>query len=273
MIIKLNDIYKLQERRILNYITEHIFHKFNLFAPKHKYFYLRRILKSIQELRLPKRRKTNHFKFDYIFKPKDFISGDIFDFYYIDDENIVLYISDVMGHGFRTLYLTLFIKKMIRKISQKKFMPKEVIDMIYKVISKNILFEDRYFTLFFGVINIKSKTLTYCNAGHNCPPILINNNNIKTLELNGPIISTLFDNPEYEQKTITITSGLKLLFYTDGIIESRNEFKEEFGIVNLINALKNSYDKSILKNIKREVENFSKGKNKDDYTAFIVEIL
>ena len=72
--------------------------------------------KRIQERILPNKEILGNISIDYIYRPSEMLSGDMFDVFYIDDENIGIYISDVSGHGVAAAMMTMFIRQTMRSI-------------------------------------------------------------------------------------------------------------------------------------------------------------
>ena len=67
--------------------------------------------KHIQEKILPPKGVIDNLHIDYIYKPSEMLSGDIFDVFHIDEDHIGIYISDVSGHGVAAAMMTMFIRQ------------------------------------------------------------------------------------------------------------------------------------------------------------------
>jgi sigma-B regulation protein RsbU (phosphoserine phosphatase) len=96
---------------------------------------------------------------------------------------------------------------------------------------------DRFATLFYGVLSLKTGAMQYCNAGHP-PPILYRADGSVSLLDKGGLILGPFLQAEYEMGTIEIVEGDILVLYTDGVIEARNDDGEEFGVHGLKRVLR-----------------------------------
>jgi sigma-B regulation protein RsbU (phosphoserine phosphatase) len=128
-------------------------------------------------------------------------------------------------------------------------------------------------TFWFGIIEVESNYLTYCNAGHNAPILLRKNKEYEFLEKGGMLLGYL-SYQEYVQDKIAFNSGDYLVLYTDGITEIKNRSEKEFGEKRLVSVLKKNYGKSPteMKNeILKAVKEFS-GKTEfdDDITLIII---
>lgn len=102
---------------------------------------------------------------------------------------------------------------------------------IYSYTSAN-----KFATFFYALYNEARQTLTYCNAGHN-PPLYFNGGNVRRLISGGTVVGVFADS-KYEQETIQLCAEDLLVAYTDGIVESVNEYGEEFGESRLIDLVR-----------------------------------
>jgi len=73
---------------------------------------------------------------------------------------------------------------------------------------------------------------------------------------------------------IQFSPGDILVFYTDGLTESRNENNEEYSLERLKSLLTTNQSKSaeeFLAVLKKEVKEFSKGTSHDDMTIIVLK--
>lgn len=227
--------------------------------------------RTIQKKILPPKGLQGPLEIDYLYFPSEMLSGDVFDIYKIDENHMGIYISDVVGHGITASIMTMFIRQTMKSIKNKYIEPGAAITELHKRFLDLNLDIEKYFTIFYGVLDIRDYSFKYVNGGHNCIPLLINKD-IKLLEAKGYPITCLFDQINYEEKEINLLKGDKILFYTDGVIETRNQDGELFGIERLIEICKNSkYD--LLEQIEKEVNNFKYKDLDDDFALLSIELL
>ena len=228
--------------------------------------------KRIQEKILPAKEIIENVSIDYIYKPSDLLSGDMFDMFQIDDEHIGIYISDVSGHGVAAAMMTMYIRQTMRSIIDDIISPSEALSELYKRFSKLNLEVDKYFTIFYGVFNKNTYEFKYSNAGHNCLPIKYNEMGLEMLEIKGFPMTLLFDEVYYSENSIKLTKGDRLLFYTDGITEAKDKTGEEFGMEGLLSVIETS-DYDILNEINNRIIDHSWGEQNDDFALVLMEIL
>lgn len=227
--------------------------------------------KRIQEKILPKKGLRNSLKLDYIYKPSEMLGGDMFDMFNIDEDNVGVYISDVVGHGITASIMTMFIRQTIRTMSKDLKDPKTAVQLLHEKFQTLGLEVDKYFTIFYGVYNRKTNTLKYVNAGHNCIPVKFNFKDRELLENKGFPISILFDEMNHKVKETNLFPNDKILFYTDGVTEARDFNGNEFGLEGLLNIIDKNPD-NILEIIEDRIVNHSWGEQIDDFAIVLFEV-
>lgn len=230
--------------------------------------------RTIQEKILPKRGQIDNLYLDYIYKPSEMLSGDMFDIYRIDEENIGIYISDVAGHGVSASMMTMFVRQSMRFIKDDILSPSIALSELHRRFRNLDLEIDKYFTIFYGVFNESTYEFKYSNAGHNSIPIKYNreDKSIEDLKLTGFPISLLFDNINYKEKKIKLKPGDNILFYTDGVTEVRNKKDKEFGIDKLKGIIRSSKG-NLLNCLENSIGYFSQGDLVDDFAIVLIEVL
>lgn len=230
-----------------------------------------RFAKRIQEKILPKKGLRNSLKLDYIYRPSEMLGGDMFDMFNIDEENIGIYISDVVGHGITASIMTMFIRQTIRVMSKELKDPGTAIKLLHERFETLGLEVDKYFTIFYGVYNRRDNILRYVNAGHNCIPVKYNLESKELLENKGFPISILFDEMNHKVKETNLFPGDKILFYTDGVTEAKDFNGREFGLEGLLNIIDSNPD-DILEIIEDKIINHSWGEQIDDFAIVLFEV-
>jgi phosphoserine phosphatase RsbU/P len=206
------------------------------------------LARKLQCSLLPKALPEEKIAFSFIYKPCETIGGDFLDIFKIDEDHIGIYIADVSGHGVSASMLTVFLRASINK---KLLSPAEVLSELFIAYNSSSISSDLYITIFYAVINLKTKTIVFSNAGHNVCPIIFNDQKFEILRVPGIPISTWLEKPEYVDRYSNLAVGDSIFFYTDGIIEMRNAKNEQYGEKRLLDTLllENSSPKIILNKI------------------------
>lgn len=230
--------------------------------------------KLLQSRLLPNNFKHNGINFSYTYLPCDNLGGDFIDIFSIDDDHIGLYIADVSGHGLPASMLTVFLYSTIDKTSLS---PSHALSNLFTEFAKNSFKEDYYITVFYAILNLKTKTLTFSNAGHNVCPIAFSKDKLEILRSPGFPISNWADSPGYTDRKLCLEKGDRIFFYTDGIVEIRNTKDQQFGEERLLDILSNNKGtpKEVLDILLKSFKTFT-GSQKttfcDDITIAILEI-
>jgi sigma-B regulation protein RsbU (phosphoserine phosphatase) len=180
---------------------------------------------------------------DLRFIPSQQLGGDGFDYFWLDKNNLVIYLLDVAGHGLRAALPSISVINLLRsqKLNQVNYyQPSSVLrelNQVFQITTKN----DKYFTIWYGVYNCSNRKLTYASAGH--PPAILleglpqEKKLEKQLKTQGLPIG-MFPNIEYIEESCIISSPGSLYIFSDGIYEVERENGIFLGIENFIPLLK-----------------------------------
>ncbi len=187
------------------------------------------IARNIQQSLLPSERID---KIDKILEikglqiPAKFVGGDLFD-YYVRDNKLLFCIGDVSGKGVPAALLMAISHSLFRTLSAQDDRPEHIMTALNNAISDNNP-DIMFITLFLGVMDLDTGTVSYCNAGHN-PPIIVRSGRAEYLDTEPSLILGVELSAEYTAKELTLASGDALFLYTDGLTEAENAEKEVFG--------------------------------------------
>ncbi len=156
-----------------------------------------------------------------LFKPSVQLGGDCFDYYWLDNENLAIYLLDVSGHGVGAALLSVSVLNMLRSQSlpQTNFAePSQVLTGLNRAFNNS----DKFFTIWYGVYNTATKQLIYANAGH--PPALIisgdSPDNAQILKLGLPSVPIgILPDGEFENEFYSMEEKSNLYIFSDGAYE------------------------------------------------------
>ncbi|OPL07747.1 MAG: hypothetical protein AVO33_03695 [delta proteobacterium ML8_F1] len=238
--------------------------------------------KRIQQSILPAKKlqfKGALFLSEYV--PCERLSGDFYDIYPIDDDNIGMYILDVSGHGISAALLTMFCNNYVRSTENliKRFRglkPHRNLQNFYEEFNKMNFPDEMHMVILFASYNQETRVLKYSNGGLNVHPIVLRNSGeIEYLDRNTgfPIckISTVFI-PEYETSEIELSPGDRLLFFTDGLVDERkNKIMTEEELPLFFKAHRQGSLQDFNNALKQKISEASE-LLEDDITYFIMEV-
>jgi phosphoserine phosphatase RsbU/P len=169
------------------------------------------------------------------FLPCDTVAGDLFNVFQLDDDHLGFYLLDVSGHGVPAAMVTVSASQFLHPGAgglidpgpgKSLRSPQHVLTRLDETYPIERF--GKYFTIVYGILNTKNGACTYSNAGHPFPLLLSRDGEITTLEAGGPILGMGAVLP-FEQETVFLRPGDKLLLYTDGIVDQRNKEDERCG--------------------------------------------
>lgn len=175
-----------------------------------------RVQRNFLPTHLPHNEK---FRWAKVYRPADWVSGDIYDIARVDEKHIGFYLADAVGHSMPAALLTMFLKQatvMRQTIGSDYyvFQPWEVIRTLNLRMCEQELNGCLFATASYGLLDTETLTLKYARAGHPYS-ILIRQNRIVQLETRGGLLG-VFPEAEFQQQTLQLYPGDKLFIYSDG---------------------------------------------------------
>ena len=197
------------------------------------------------------------------------VGGDFYDALVLDKEHLYFAIGDVSGKG---IPAALFMMRTINSLrlflhNQKDF--SEVLPAVNNWLARDN--EDMMFvSLFAGMLNLKTGTLRYVNAGHNPPLVSQSRGLYRSMSLpKGRLVGILPDS-DFPVTEVQLNPGDAVVLYTDGITEAKNANGIMFDVDRTLAALnREDYPtmKGLVENLETEVETFvGSAPQFDDYT-------
>jgi sigma-B regulation protein RsbU (phosphoserine phosphatase) len=191
---------------------------------------------------LPEKLVNTSVKIDFCFIPSRQLGGDIFDYFCLDEEHLAVYLLDVSGHGLKAALPSISVLNLLRSrnlTSVNYYQPSTVLarlNQIFPMSQRN----DKYFTIWYGVYNFKTRKLIYSGAGHP-PAILIEPNQfdqvqLTKLEAKGIPIG-MFAEMTYQDQEYQLNYPAKLYLFSDGIYEFKQVEGDIWGLNNLAKLL------------------------------------
>jgi sigma-B regulation protein RsbU (phosphoserine phosphatase) len=205
--------------------------------------------------------------------PAKEVGGDYYDFYPLNEHQLLVTIGDVTGKGVPAALMMATIKTALQVRLEVTQDLKEVMAALNALVCSQA--SKQYMTLFLGIIDLKEQTIRYCNAGHNFPLILsVRENTLHYLE-EGDLPFGFLDEPEYESYTRRFEEDDMFFFYTDGVIEARNRERELYGYPRLEELLiANSHEalSTIYLRLLKSLDDFyQESPLEDDMTMVLVQ--
>lgn len=153
--------------------------------------------------------------------PSEELGGDSFDYRWIDDDHLIVYLIDVSGHGIAPAMFSVSVHNLMRSGTLDDGTlrdPGRVLTQLNRLFQMNRQ-AGNFFTIWYGVYQPSTHTLSYARAGH--PPAIVLNadGSEPELLLAGSVPIGVLQNTVYETHRHPLQPGAVLLIYSDGAFE------------------------------------------------------
>jgi hypothetical protein len=198
-----------------------------------------RIAEKIQKSVLPDPYKfPTHDKFEIVAKlnAAKNVSGDFYDFFYINENTLALVIADVSGKGLPAAFFMAMSKILIKKQCLQN--PKDPGEVFTKV-NKTLCLDNKsqmFTTAVLAFYNVDDGTYKYANAGHH-QGVIAGNNKLRVSKNITNMALGIFEDNIYKYESEKTEIGEVLLQYTDGVPEAishNGAFKSQVQLFNKI---------------------------------------
>jgi hypothetical protein len=167
------------------------------------------------------------------------VGGDLVDHIRLDDNRFGFALGDVAGKGLSAALLMAKLQSTLRAFVSDFTLLSELAAKVNHIFYRDGL-RNIFASLVYLELTANSDVVRLFNAGH-FPPIIIKGSELQELSKGSPALG-LISNTQYTEESVEIFSGNFLIVYSDGIIESRNQYGEFFGNVRLNTLIKNFND-------------------------------
>jgi serine phosphatase RsbU (regulator of sigma subunit) len=190
-----------------------------------------RLARSIQRASLPKEVPTlEGWQISPFYRPAREVGGDFYDFHPLSEGRLGLVVGDATGKGVPAALVMSTTCGMLRLAAQSSSSPGEMLQRVNETLFPYIP-PNMFVTCFYAILDPKSGTLSYANAGHDLP-YLHRNGAAEELRARGMPLG-LMPGMGYEEKETILEAGESALFYSDGLVEAHDPKGEMFGFPRL----------------------------------------
>jgi len=163
-----------------------------------------------------------------VLEPARQVGGDLFDFFFLDDETLCFAIGDVSDKGVPASLMMAITITLFRARTDINMEVSEIVSSINRDVSKdneNLMFV----TFFMGILNMRTGELKFCNAGHNYPLLLRKDGQLESLAETHGVPLGINEQQVYNEGKIILAKNETLVLYTDGITEALSVTGDFYG--------------------------------------------
>ncbi len=157
--------------------------------------------------------------------------GDFYDVRPVGPKHWAIVIADVSGHGLAAAAILALVHALGNAVQsqQEPLAPGAALALINKPLATRYLADTGQFvTAFVGLYDAQAQVLTYASAGHP-PPRLVRGSEVRRLDAVAGLPLGIEKASTYENETVQLLAGDRLVLFTDGITESMNAAHELWG--------------------------------------------
>jgi phosphoserine phosphatase RsbU/P len=189
-------------------------------------------------------------KCEWKFQPSSYIAGDTFNFFALDERQVGFYLLDVSGHGVPAAMLSVTLSMILTPDAThgsplKRYDPASGVfevrspeDTIRELNRRFQSRDDRYFTMIYGLLDVRTSRLRLAQAGHPSPVLIKNRSELHLLGTGGMPVG-LWPDMDFDYLEVPFTEGDRLLLYSDGVTDCMSPDGEAFGEERLLSYLEN----------------------------------
>jgi len=227
-------------------------------------------------------------RFAWTLRPCADLAGDILNVYQLDDQHVAFYLLDVSGHGVRAALLSVTLSRILSPLPDQPSLVRRRVEggsgleptppaAVAEELNRRFQLDLnmwQYFTLFYGLLHVRTRELRYVSAGQPGPiyvPI-----DGEPADLNEPVFAIGWvPHPKYRERRLELRPGDRLYVFSDGISEARTVRQQVFGAARLVEAVAAGRGLRLEENLERilrAAEQFSGRPFEDDVSALALEI-
>jgi len=187
-----------------------------------------RVARTIQQTLLPKELPAiEGWEIAALWQPAREVSGDFYDFVYLDNGCLGVIVADVTDKGVPAALVMATTRTLLRAAAERLVAPGDVLARANEVLCPDIP-PKMFVTCLYAVIDPLTGRARYANAGHDMPYLRRRAGGVEELRARGMPLG-LLSGMSYEEKEVVLQPGDTLLLYSDGIVEAHNAEREMLG--------------------------------------------
>lgn len=208
--------------------------------------------------------------------PADAVGGDYYDVFEISEGVYGIIIADVSGHGVSSALIMTMVKVLLKTFAANTDSPQKTLEIINDIF-QNETKTSNFVTVFYAILDTNQNFMRYNSAGH-CPVLFLNKKDKSCIQIKADgLFLGVFPDMMLKETCYHYEPGTqRIILYTDGVTEARNEKGEMFELDRLEEVSKKTLEDSTEKAC-NEILSFQKEFRgsyttpEDDITLLVVD--
>ncbi len=231
----------------------------------------------IQRCLLPDPFENQYLSIHYRYEPLIAIGGDYLTLHQYSPQEMAIAIYDVSGHGVSAALTASLVHNQLQQRLAERRPPSNVINILNRFITDHIDKTSMFITMAIVGIDLQEGNMTITNAGH--PEVYLLRKETGRLEAipshTPPVGMTPKILGDQNETTLHIASGDRLILYTDGFLEARNQAGSmvgKDGFQEMILRHSSCKPTDFLQRMYDDLAHFHAGEPEDDMTLLVADI-
>ncbi len=226
---------------------------------------------------LPQTVRDERIEIDVRYIPFDKVGGDYCQVRFFDRDTCYITMCDVVGHGVQGALLATRVSSEVRNWVLEGQAPRNIVHLLNSFIFENFAETGIYLTFVASRIDLEGQLITWSGAGHPSPLLLRSDGTtVEPLTSQNMPIGVQEDCLDVQpEHTLSLNAGDRLVFHTDGLMETTDANEKQLGIDGLsdIATVAMSVDLfGMADQMLDQVTRYQDGPTADDRTLIVAEI-
>ncbi|MDO5632764.1 MAG: SpoIIE family protein phosphatase [Paracoccus sp. (in: a-proteobacteria)] len=224
------------------------------------------------------------FDLSLMLRPAGHIGGDLVGFFPIDADRAGIFAIDVSGHGVAAALLAARLAVHLSGSAEQNIalhntpggvnsVPPKRLARILNTMMLDEMQTDTYFTMLYAELNHRTGMVNLVQAGHPHPVLQRSSGEVVWLG-NGGMPIGLFTEPRFDEVSVRLHPGDRLLITSDGITEAENpdgRLLGEEGMSMILRTNQMLHGHNFLESMSWSISEYTKGERGDDMSAVLIE--
>lgn len=172
-------------------------------------------------------------------RPAREISGDLYDFFELSEDTILIAFGDSSGKGAAAALYGSLVSGLLRSLAPRSSRPSALMKRLNEILLERKV-DAQYVTLTLMYWNTRTRELTLSNAGALPPMICRQGERIRVTAEGIPL--GLLEDREYDEVTVKTKKGDTIVLFSDGVADQQNRLEQDYGTGRLFKAMKGICD-------------------------------
>ena len=156
------------------------------------------------------------------------VGGDFYDFYRLSDTTVAFLVADVSGKGIPAAMFMMTAKTIIKDLAESGMAVNDIFTKANEKLCENNE-SGMFVTAWMGILDLKTGSLQFANAGHNPPLIKRADGTFEYLKTRAGFVLAGMEGMRYRVGELMLSPGDRLFLYTDGVPEATNAENQLYG--------------------------------------------